>query len=169
MVFLSNPVSAEQLCAWNVVNRVVEDAGLDQAARELAMRLATGPTRADAATKALWRLQAGAGGSTAREKLYDYSMPLFETRDARAALKASAEAVDIDPATVETNIVRFRLRGISASQFVDEAHRLGVHMLPSGLNAVRAVFYLDITDSDVERASGAPWHSRRQAIAHLLF
>jgi hypothetical protein len=26
-------------------------------------------------------------------------------------------------------------------------------MLPSGPNAVRAVFYLDITDSDVERAS----------------
>ena len=38
--------------------------------------------------------------------------------------------VDIDPATVETNIVRFRLRGIPAAQFVDEAHRLGVHMLP---------------------------------------
>jgi threonine aldolase len=30
---------------------------------------------------------------------------------------------------------------------------LGVHMLPSGPNAVRAVFYLDITDSDVDRAS----------------
>ena len=26
-------------------------------------------------------------------------------------------------------------------------------MLPSGPNAVRAVFYLDITDSDVERTS----------------
>jgi len=53
----------------------------------------------------------------------------------------------------ETNIVRFRLRGILAGQFVEEAHRLGVHMLPSGPNAVRAVFYLDITNSDVERAS----------------
>jgi threonine aldolase len=48
--------------------------------------------------------------------------------------------------------VRFRLRNLAAGQFVDEAHRLGVHMLPSGPNAVRAV-YLDITDSDVERAS----------------
>ncbi len=60
--------------------------------------------------------------------------------------------VDIDPATVETNIVRFQLRGIPAGEFVEEAHRLGVHMLPSGPIAVRAVFYLDITDSDVERA-----------------
>ena len=66
---------------------------------------------------------------------------------------ASCAEVDIDPATLETNIVRFRLRGVPAGQFVEEAHRLGVHMLPSGPNAVRAVFYLDITDSDVERAS----------------
>jgi threonine aldolase len=66
---------------------------------------------------------------------------------------ASYPEVDIDPATVETNIVRFQLRGVSAAQFVDEAYRLGVHMLPSGPNAVRAVFYLDITESDVERAS----------------
>jgi threonine aldolase len=65
---------------------------------------------------------------------------------------ASHPKIDIDPATVETNIVRFRLRGISAAHFVEEAHRLGLHMLPSGPNAVRAVFYLDIADSDVERA-----------------
>jgi threonine aldolase len=65
---------------------------------------------------------------------------------------ASYPEVDIDPATVETNIVRFRLRGVAAGPFVDEAHRIGVHMLPSGPDAVRAVFYLDITDSDVERA-----------------
>jgi hypothetical protein len=66
---------------------------------------------------------------------------------------ASYPEVDIDPGTVETNIVRFRLRGIPAGEFVEEAHRLGVHMLPSGPNAVRAVFYLDTTDSDLERAS----------------
>jgi threonine aldolase len=78
----------------------------------------------------------------------------IHTRAAAFARKIAAYLeVDIDPATVETNIVRFRLRGIPAGQFVDEAHRLGVHMLPSGPNAVRAVFYLDITDSDVEQAS----------------
>ena len=58
-----------------------------------------------------------------------------------------------DPDEVETNIVRFRLRGVPAGRFVEEAHRLGVYMLPSGPNAVRAVFYLNIIDSDVERAS----------------
>ena len=66
---------------------------------------------------------------------------------------ASNAEIDIDLSTVETNIVRFRLKGVPAAPFVDEAHRLGVHMLPSGPNAVRAVFYLDITDSDVQRAS----------------
>jgi threonine aldolase len=30
---------------------------------------------------------------------------------------------------------------------------VGVHMLPAGPNAVRAVFYLDIADFDAERAS----------------
>jgi enoyl-CoA hydratase/carnithine racemase len=94
LVFLSESVSAEQLCAWNVVNRVVDDAALEEVARDLAARLATGPTRAYAATKSLWRLQAEAGGRAAREQLYNRSMPLFETRDVKAALKTAAEAVD---------------------------------------------------------------------------
>jgi enoyl-CoA hydratase/carnithine racemase len=78
----------------NVVNRVVDDAALEEVARDLAARLATGPTRAYAATKSLWRLQAEAGGRAAREQLYNRSMPLFETRDVKAALKTAAEAVD---------------------------------------------------------------------------
>jgi threonine aldolase len=86
----------------------------------------------------------------------DPTVRLLEERTAAASFArtiASYPEVDIDPATVETNIVRFRLRGIPAGEFVEEAHRLGVHMLPSGPNAVRAVFYLDITDFDAERAS----------------
>jgi enoyl-CoA hydratase/carnithine racemase len=94
LVFLSERVSAEQLYAWNVVNRVVDDAALAQAARDLGVRLATGPTRVYAATKALWRLQAEAGGRAARGKLYALSMPLFDTRDVKAAQNAAAEAVD---------------------------------------------------------------------------
>ena len=88
----------------------------------------------------------------------------YEDRFLHHLLKiASYAEVDIDPATVETNIVRFRLRGISAGPFVDECHRLGVHLLPSGPNAVRAVFYLDIADSDVECASGVVG----EALQHL--
>ena len=84
------------------------------------------------------------------------SADMGETHDHASSFArniASYSEVDIDPAMVETNLVRFGLRGLKAAQFVDEAHRLGVHMLPSGPNAVRAVFYLDISDSDVGRAS----------------
>ena len=88
------------------------------------------------------------------------------THAANFARKMAAyPEVDIDSATVETNIVHFRLRGIPAGEFVEQAHRLGVLMLPSGPNAVRAVFYLDITDSDVERASelvGEALHSLKR-------
>ena len=65
---------------------------------------------------------------------------------------AQIEGVEIDPATVETNIVRYRVTKVGAGHFVDEAHRRGLWMLPSGPDAVRAVFYLDITESDVDGA-----------------
>jgi hypothetical protein len=67
-----------------------------------------------------------------------------------ARMIASCPEVGIDPATVETNIVRLRLRGVAAGQFAVEARCLGVHMLPSGPSAVRAVFCLDIRDSDMD-------------------
>jgi threonine aldolase len=65
---------------------------------------------------------------------------------------AQIEEIAIDPATVETNIVRYRLKGISAGAFVEEAHRRGLWMLPSGPDAVRAVFYLDIAPQDADKA-----------------
>jgi hypothetical protein len=58
------------------------------------MRLAAGPTLAYAATKALWRIQAESRERAAREVLYDRSMPLFETQDAKAALKVAAQALE---------------------------------------------------------------------------
>ena len=65
---------------------------------------------------------------------------------------AQIDGVEIDPTTVETNIVRYRLTKVAAGRFVDEAHRRGLWMLPSGPDAVRAVFYLDIVPSDVDDA-----------------
>lgn len=93
LVFLPAPISAEQMCAWNLVNTVVDDEAIDKAARDVATTLACGPTRAYAATKALWRLQSKMGDSAAWAALYDISMPVFETRDAKVALEAAAEAV----------------------------------------------------------------------------
>jgi len=56
-------------------------------------------------------------------------------------------------APVETNIVRFRLRTVSSGAFVDEVQRHGLLVLPSGAYDVRAVFYLDITEYDADRAA----------------
>ena len=67
---------------------------LDSEAAALATRLADGPTKAFAATKALWRLQAEQGVKAAKAKLYDLSMPLFETQDARTALRNAADAIN---------------------------------------------------------------------------
>jgi enoyl-CoA hydratase/carnithine racemase len=93
LVFLATPASAEQMYAWNAVTTVVDDDALDHAARDISSTLSTGPTRAYAATKSLWRLQAQEGDSAARAALYDTSMPVFDTRDARVAVQAAAEAV----------------------------------------------------------------------------
>ena len=94
LVFLAEPASAEQLCAWNLVTRVVDDNSLVKAARDVADRLASGPTRAHAATKQLWRIQSRQGGLAAHRALYDVSMPVFETRDAKAGVAAAAKAAE---------------------------------------------------------------------------
>jgi len=60
--------------------------------------------------------------------------------------------IELDESMVETNIVRFGLAGYSAAGFVEEAFARGLHMLPSGASAVRAVFYLDITEAEVDAA-----------------
>jgi enoyl-CoA hydratase/carnithine racemase len=94
LVFLSEPATAEQMRQWNVVNHIVDDANLDAQAMALATRLAAGPTKAYAATKALWRLWSEEGVNAAKAKLYEISMPIFDTEDARTALRNAAEAID---------------------------------------------------------------------------
>ena len=65
---------------------------------------------------------------------------------------AGIEGIEIDAASVETNIVRFQLTAADAGSFVERAHASGLWMLPTGAAAVRAVFYLDIGNADVDRA-----------------
>jgi len=94
LVFLSTPVTAEQMAQWNVVNRVVDDRELGGEIEALVRRLAVGPTKAYAATKALWRLKSEQGSRSARDALYDLSMPLFDTEDVQTALRDAAEAIE---------------------------------------------------------------------------
>jgi hypothetical protein len=67
---------------------------LSQETEALAIRLASGPAMAYAATKDLLRIWQREGVIGARKALYDLSMPLFETDDVRQALRAAADAMN---------------------------------------------------------------------------
>lgn len=80
-------------------------------------------------------------------------LPVVHRRaQALAAGLADLPGVELDAASVQTNIVRFRIVSGGSAGFVEEAHRRGVWMLPSGQDGVRAVLYLDISDDDVTQA-----------------
>jgi threonine aldolase len=81
---------------------------------------------------------------------------------------AAIDGIAIDPATVETNIVRFRLTGAEVGASVEEAHRRGLWMLPSGPDAVRAVFYLDIDGAVTDQALAIVAEALRHLPPHPL-
>lgn len=99
--------------------------------------------------------QAGIVAAGALHALNNHRRLLHQTHvQARRLAEGLAlmSAIDIDPKGVETNIVRFHLRDAEAGVFVEEAYRRGLHMLPSGTDSVRAVFYLGICEADVDQA-----------------
>lgn len=82
---------AATLRDWGVVNRVLPADGFDAAAREFAMGLADGPTRAHAVTKRLIR-EAVSGGARAADALVpEHAGALFDTEDARNAIASFLE------------------------------------------------------------------------------
>lgn len=94
LVMLSEPVSAEQMAAWNVVNTVTDDASLASEVEGIAQRLSTGPIAAYAATKDLLRVWKQGGQKKAQDALYDVSMPLFDSEDVQTALRNAANAIN---------------------------------------------------------------------------
>jgi enoyl-CoA hydratase len=83
---------AATLERWNVVNRVLPDAGFDAAARAFALGLAQGPTRAHAATKAIVRAGLRGGGARAAdERVPELAGDLFATEDLRGAVRSFLE------------------------------------------------------------------------------
>ena len=99
--------------------------------------------------------QAGIIAAGALHALHHHRQRLGETHQMAQRFAqglAQLEGILIDPAAVETNIVRFQLKDLDAASFAEEAHRRGVYMLPSGTNGIRAVFYLDIAPGDVRQA-----------------
>ena len=81
IAFLSDPVTSEQLRAWGAVNRVVPADQVEQTARELANRLASGPTRSIGQAKKLYRRSSVSDMATAFAEEQSTSALLSLTHD----------------------------------------------------------------------------------------
>jgi enoyl-CoA hydratase/carnithine racemase len=89
LVYTGELFDAATLERWNVVNRVLPDDGFADAARAFATRLANGPTRAHAATKAIVRAVRDDGGPRAADaRVPELAGGLFGTEDLANAVRS---------------------------------------------------------------------------------
>lgn len=89
LVMTGELYDAATLERWNVVNRVLPDAGFDEAAHTFARKLADGPTRAHAATKAIVRAYLDEGGAHGADKrVPELAGDLFSTEDLKRAVRS---------------------------------------------------------------------------------
>jgi len=93
LVLLSQRVSASELADLQVVAKVVADTELDDEAAALAAQLASGPTRAHAATKSLLQAWATGGLAAADRLMPDLVSHLFQTDDFAAGIDAATTAL----------------------------------------------------------------------------
>jgi enoyl-CoA hydratase len=91
LIYTGELYDAVTLEQWNVVNRVLPDDGFAEAAHAFALRLANGPTRAHAATKAIVRAQLAGGTRAADEVTPEISGALFATQDLQNAVASFLE------------------------------------------------------------------------------
>jgi len=68
---------------------------------------------------------------------------------------AKIEGLEVNPAEVETNMVRFRVKTMPADKLVERLGARGVLVLPVGRDTIRAVTNLMVTAEDVENGIGA--------------
>jgi enoyl-CoA hydratase len=88
LIYTGELYDAATLERWNVVNRVLPVEGFDEAARVFAAKIAAGPTRAHAATKAIVRAQKEGGARAADAIVAEVSGPLFATEDLQNAVRS---------------------------------------------------------------------------------
>jgi enoyl-CoA hydratase/carnithine racemase len=86
MAMLGRRYDARTLERWNVINRVVADEQLAEAAATLARELAGGPTVAHAATKALVTIAINEGVGAADMAMTELQKPIFLSADFRAGV-----------------------------------------------------------------------------------
>ena len=88
LLMLAEPVTAEQALAMGLLTRLVDDDALAQQARDLAGRLAAGPTQAYGAIKESLLFAAGHGLAAALENEAELQVRLGDTDDHKAATTA---------------------------------------------------------------------------------
>jgi len=65
---------------------------------------------------------------------------------------AALPGIVLDPATVETNLVLFRVTAMPAPDLAARLQEAGVHVLASGPDTIRAVMHLDVSETQAEEA-----------------
>lgn len=85
----------------------------------------------------------------------DNHWPLLAEDHRRAKALASTIAkcnrLSIDPKTVETNIVIFDAKGMTAEEAVDRLEEQGIELVRFGPQTLRATFHFQIGDGDLEK------------------
>jgi enoyl-CoA hydratase/carnithine racemase len=82
---------AEQMEAWNVVNRVFENGDFERETRSLVEKLAAGPTKAHAMTKHVVRRYVQGGVAAADDAIRTDAGDLFATADLQRAVETFLE------------------------------------------------------------------------------
>ncbi|HMJ33255.1 MAG TPA: enoyl-CoA hydratase/isomerase family protein [Baekduia sp.] len=91
LIYTGELYDAATLERWNVVNRVYAPDAFEASARAFATKIANGPTRAHAATKAIVRAQKEGGARAADAIVGEVSGALFATEDLKNAVRSFLE------------------------------------------------------------------------------
>lgn len=91
LVMTGDIYDSEVMERWNVVNRVLDNEGFDDAVLAFARGLAEGPTLAHAATKQIVAAQVLGGVHYADAEMPEISARLFEIEDLKGAVAAFLE------------------------------------------------------------------------------
>ncbi len=88
LIYTGELFDAATLERWNVVNRVYANDVFEDEARAFATKIANGPTRAHAATKAIVAAQKEGGARAADAIVGEVSGALFDTEDLKNAVRS---------------------------------------------------------------------------------
>jgi enoyl-CoA hydratase/carnithine racemase len=88
LIYTGELFDAATLERWNVVNRVYAHDAFQDEARAFATKIANGPTKAHAATKAIVRAQKEGGARAADAIVGEVSGALFDTEDLKNAVRS---------------------------------------------------------------------------------